>query len=379
MILSVGLIMFEINKKTVKLNLNIDPRKRMIFMSDIHGRYKLFDTALKDLNFSADDFLFIIGDLIEKNDNNLEMLDYMIEFKKNNSNVYILSGNCDDIFRKFIPPVDEELIYNYATKRGNSIINDIVRRMNIVIDKNIVFGDVLPKFMSENPKYFEFLDSLVDLVVINDKIALVHGGIEDTDDIPENPRSIKKKDAFYYSEGDKKLLTIVGHYPTLNYSKNVASLNPIIDLNKKIISIDGGLGVTIGGQLNALILNDFNEMKFSFKSYDNYETIKLISNNDIYLNLQKINLQYGYYKVRVIEDMKDYVKVVFKDDNKKEMIIPKFYLLSNFEGYFICQGFQAFENFKTGDNLKLIYSGSPFHIIKKDGILSYIDEKAVKL
>ena len=47
-------------KKTRVSHLNLDSSKRMIFMSDIHGDIKLFKESLAGVNFSNDDYLFVI-------------------------------------------------------------------------------------------------------------------------------------------------------------------------------------------------------------------------------------------------------------------------------------------------------------------------------
>ena len=52
-------------KKTRVSHLNLDSSKRMIFMSDIHGDVKLFKESLAGVNFSNDDYLFVINFTLE--------------------------------------------------------------------------------------------------------------------------------------------------------------------------------------------------------------------------------------------------------------------------------------------------------------------------
>ena len=70
--------------KYLDFNLN----RRILFASDIHGNYKLFDALLKKVNFNNLDYLFIIGDMIEKSDYNLDTLDYFMALDKK-ENVFI--------------------------------------------------------------------------------------------------------------------------------------------------------------------------------------------------------------------------------------------------------------------------------------------------
>ena len=100
--------MIELKKKTKVKRLNLDYHKRLIFVSDIHGDISSLKEGLEKINFNKDDYLFIIGDIIEKGDlgKNLETLRYVMELSKNN-NVFPMSGNCDEVFR-FILPLDQK-------------------------------------------------------------------------------------------------------------------------------------------------------------------------------------------------------------------------------------------------------------------------------
>ena len=115
----------ELVKKTKIRHLNLHSDRRIIFMSDIHGDINLFKKALNDLNFSDMDYLFIIGDMIEKGDlgDNLKMLDYVMELDKLD-NVYLMAGNCDEVFRTLYSSIDKERFLFYALEKKKSVIND---------------------------------------------------------------------------------------------------------------------------------------------------------------------------------------------------------------------------------------------------------------
>lgn len=49
-------------------------KKRLIVMSDLHGKLNLFTTALQQANFTTDDILIIVGDICEKGEHSLELL-----------------------------------------------------------------------------------------------------------------------------------------------------------------------------------------------------------------------------------------------------------------------------------------------------------------
>ena len=47
---------------------------------------------------------------------------------------------------------------------------------------------------------------------------------------------------------------VVGHWPVVLYGKDRVRANPIVDREKKIVSIDGGCVLKDDGQLNAFII-----------------------------------------------------------------------------------------------------------------------------
>ena len=93
--------MRELMKKTKVNRLTLDINKRMIFISDIHGDLETMKQGLLDLNFSDDDYLFIIGDIYEKGDKgtNLEIARYVKDFSHSHPNVFPMAGNCDEVLR----------------------------------------------------------------------------------------------------------------------------------------------------------------------------------------------------------------------------------------------------------------------------------------
>jgi hypothetical protein len=103
-------------KKTRVKHLNLPTDCRLIFVSDIHGDKKLFQEGLDKVGFNDNDHLFIIGDMFEKGDlgMNLEMVRFVMELDKK-SNVHLLAGNCDEVFRFILPPVEDRERFFYYT------------------------------------------------------------------------------------------------------------------------------------------------------------------------------------------------------------------------------------------------------------------------
>ena len=58
-------------------------------MSDIHGQFGLFKKMLKTINFTNDDTLYIIGDVIDRGPQSIDMMLFIMKF----SNITCLMGN----------------------------------------------------------------------------------------------------------------------------------------------------------------------------------------------------------------------------------------------------------------------------------------------
>ena len=71
---------------------------------------------------------------------------------------------------------------------------------------------------------------------------------------------------------------VVGHFPVSNYCQKIFRLTPNFDMDKKIISIDGGNNMKTFGQLNALIIENLSSgLTFTYR-YATHFPQKLIKN-----------------------------------------------------------------------------------------------------
>ena len=64
--------------------------KNIYLMSDLHGHYNLFLQMLEKINFTEDDELFILGDIIDRGPKSLELIRYIMEHRKN---IHLIKGN----------------------------------------------------------------------------------------------------------------------------------------------------------------------------------------------------------------------------------------------------------------------------------------------
>ena len=368
----------EILKKTKKRQLNLDTSRRMIFVSDIHGDYQTFKNGLEDLKFSSEDYLFIIGDIYEKGDflMNLKTLSYAMELSKLD-NVFILAGNCDEVFRFILPDEAKEKFLYYICEKKHSVLNDISYEEGIELNRNIDFDNFRQIIKTKYRNCLDFIDSLDDIVFINDKIVLVHGGVDDYDKLPEYSLPLLKYDKFDVVGPKMDKITIVGHYPTRNYHTNIWCCNPILDKEKNIYSIDGGNHVCKGGQINFLILDSLDKMNFTYKYYDHYpkHTMKCDVN---YKNPETIvSLNFNNNEVEVMDEDLDFYLVMDKLTKNKLWVHNSYLFKDKFGNYHTYDATNIFLSLNKGDEISVIIKANPYSLVKKNGYIGMIETKYI--
>ncbi|MBD8069695.1 metallophosphoesterase [Bacillus sp. PS06] len=235
--------------------LQLDKNKRIIVISDIHGNIKLFKKLLDQLNYTEEDYLFINGDLCEKGPSSLNVVQYVRQLTQKSDHVYVTKGNCDILYRYVFKGVDG--IISYMKKQNNSILNEMLQQHNRSIDDfhNI---EAMTDFYQQHFKdELEWLESL-PVAYETEEFIIIHAGIDDLDNWHHTSEEFAlSTPSFYEKEHHAHKNVIVGHWPAINYRSNQdCSNNPLIDLNKKIIAIDGGNQIKTDGQLNALIIEN---------------------------------------------------------------------------------------------------------------------------
>lgn len=370
----------DLKKKTKIRKIDIPTDKRCIFVSDIHGDIDTFKQGLKSLNFNSDDYLFIIGDIYEKGDfsKNLETINYVYELSKNNKNVFPMAGNCDEVLRFILPKEDKEKFLYYANIKKRSIINDIAAKENYKLSMDMNVDDFIKMIYKKYHYLYEFIDSLDDVIFINDKLVLVHGGIDDINNIPKYSLDLLKYDKFYELTKPQQKLMIVGHYPTRNYRSKLACVNPIFDFKKNVICIDGGNHVVKGGQINFVYINNLDEMKFDFAYYDHYPKFIMKDSVDYKAPIEHVNIRFGENEVEVLNTDLDFIYIRHLSTNICMWVHNSFVYKNESNNKFYCyDGSNQFISVKKGETISIIIKANPYSLIKKDGFIGLIETKYI--
>lgn len=230
-------------------------------MSDIHGHYTEFKKMLNEINFTKDDTLYILGDIVDRGFENVKMIKYVMSHE----NIHMLLGNHEDMllncyFAKNV--MDKAYNENIWFSNGGYTTKDEL--------------DHLPK--EELEECLSFLQSLPRYLFINnDTILLVHAGI-----FPKNTTSITElmknqeddcvwiRGEFFNSEKEYPFTIIFGHTPT-SILPELCYLFPKSEFEKseqsKIVKWKNRIAIDCGcaynENLSCLRLDDMKEFYLS--------------------------------------------------------------------------------------------------------------------
>ena len=121
-------------------------------MSDLHGEYDKFIEMLKLIEFSNNDELYIIGDIFDRGEKPLEILDYVV----GHSNIHLIKGNHEKMYEEAYESGDFSLwYYNGGQTTNNQIMN-----------KGYIDAENIYKYICRLP-----------YIKVVDKFILTHAGL----------------------------------------------------------------------------------------------------------------------------------------------------------------------------------------------------------
>ena len=209
---------------------------------------------MEKCNYNKDkDYLFILGDIIEKGKDNLQTLRYVMELCQNEK-VICTKGNNDTMCVRMAFDDSKDKFLERISSRPHNTFLEMAESIGI---ENFEEG-FREKQKKVSDSFKNELDFLKDLpIAIETKNHIfVHAGIEQRSDWRNtSERFAITRPWFLRSEHRSSKTVVCGHYPTYNYKRSNNTCLPIIDKEKRMICIDGGASTKCAGQLNALIIN----------------------------------------------------------------------------------------------------------------------------
>lgn len=203
---------------------------RRFVISDIHGCFKTYNALLKQIALKKDDYLFILGDAVNRGPDSAAILDDIIQRKDQGYCIFFLRGNHEQII---LNSIEKE------PKASKKLIN--ATNTAELFDKRII-----------KEKYHKLLEDSYHYIELEDYF-LVHAGFDfDMDEPFENARSmmyIKEFKAKKTPLKGKKI--VVGHKP-----QSLKKIMKRINADKRKIYIDNGcINLEAKGQGNLICFN----------------------------------------------------------------------------------------------------------------------------
>ena len=277
----------------------IEPGRRVLVISDIHGNLPYFRGVLREANFCDDDVLMINGDFLEKGKESLNTLREVMALCEK-GNTYALMGNCDDwaaIFHEHGKWAKN--ILSYMRWRKGGLLWDMALELGLDpagIEDFEAFKVLLARGF---PEEFAFLEALPHALEAGN-FLFAHAAV-----LPDRPLEahtigeLVKCDAYYRLGYSFDKWVVVGHYPVMLYGDDIVSANPVIDRERRIVSIDGGCVLKDDGQLNCLIIPDITGDTMDFVAYDPFPVRRVLE--DQTASSRSAYIRWGDSTVQVLE------------------------------------------------------------------------------
>ncbi|XXM72536.1 metallophosphoesterase [Lysinibacillus sphaericus] len=350
----------------------IPENARVIVISDIHGELELFKQLLNKVDFKSGDYLIINGDLCEKGSNSDGVVRFIMELDDRYPNVHVTEGNCDTLVEDLVEQNPELL--GYLKTRQHSILNEWLDKIGFIIGGDTTVGEIKERLTFHFSKEINWLLQLPTAIETDDYI-FVHAGLEDRSDWKETERlkAITFRSFLLHTHNAGKYV-VVGHWPVVNYSSDIASHNPIIDEGRKMIAIDGGNIIKGTGQLNALIIDRLNEKDSITYTYtDSFPQFEVLEDFNADAGITGA-ISYPSYEIVPIKAGQHFT-LCEQVETIKKLYVKNEYIYQEEEGrtYAKKDVSCAQITVKKGDIVSLIDNNcSGYDLIKKNGVIGWI-------
>ena len=287
-------------KKARIERLTLEPGRRILVVSDIHGNVPYLEGVLRKAGFSDRDMLIIDGDFLEKGKESLRTLHIVMELCRRGNTRAIL-GNCDEwsaLFEPDWPEQGDEHVLHYMLWRKSGLLWDMCNACGIDPFELEDFREAKETLYRRYRQEFDFLASLPHAIE-TENFIFAHASVRPGKALEQHSADeLNHCDSFLTQGWHFDKWVIVGHWPVVLYGQDRVCADPIVDREKKIVSIDGGCVLKDDGQLNCLIIPHRDSEDFGFVAYDPFP--ERIALDDQEASVQSCYVRWGDSRVRVL-------------------------------------------------------------------------------
>lgn len=346
----------------------IEPNRRVIAISDIHGNLPFLKGVLEKAKFSADDVLILVGDLFEKGTDSLKVLRWLLERMESHT-VYPLCGNCDHIDRRFlegVPGVDEALWPVFRFWQERSLILQMGAELGIHPQSAGDLPALRQAVLEHFPRETNFVRTLPHILEAG-RFLFVHGGVPREDRLEElDAYSCMKNDDFMGQGYRFDKWVVVGHWPVTLYDPCVPTARPLIDRERHIVSIDGGCVLKLDGQLNALIIPDIDGDEMTHVAYDGLPVVTALDDQEA--SEDSLNIRWSDSAIDVLREEGDCCWCRHRSTGRELWILKEYIYPRRSDGLIHCEDTTDYRLPVTaGERLALVRKSSRGYLVKKHG------------
>ena len=347
--------------------LRFSPGRRILVISDIHGNVPYLEGVLRRAGFSDRDELIIDGDFLEKGEESLRTLRILMELSRR-GNIHVLLGNCDDWFNIYNPGWNDrhdEQVLRYILRKKRGLLWDMCNGAGIDPFELDDFSEAKRRLRERFPAEWDFLSALPH-AIDTEHYTFAHASVRPGKPLEAHTADeLDRCDSFLTQGWYFDKWVIVGHYPVMLYGRDRVCANPIVDREKKIVSIDGGCVLKDDGQLNCLIIPEDGSEDFSFVAYDPFpERTALDAQSE---GERSYYIRWGDNQVRVLRRGEEFSRIRHVRTGYEMDILTK-YLYSDNE-YTDCNDCTDYVlPVQPGDRLRVVEETSRGFFVKRSGV-----------
>lgn len=377
---------------------------RVILTSDVHGRLSWLKGLLGKVSFSPEDYLIIAGDILEKGEESLATLRYLMELEQTH-HVHIVYGNVDARVVEYLGT--PELFYSRYCRMmknwGYSIYGEMLREQGLMLEES---GERTPQalemeglFKGETGRlekisakeawsricvaYERELGYIQSLPAVIDAGAFLvtHAGLPAEDYGSLSAEQVKRM-VNWKSFQDEELYfsryVFVGHWPVTIYEREKMDSSPLISREKRIVSLDGGCAIKRDGQLNAVILSDVDSQEFKTESFDDFPRALVQEEREGHAETFHIRWKERFVERIRKEEEGSLIRVL---STGEEHWIPRPYLWEDEEdGRLCCSDYtDAILTLHAGDEVSVLGSYQRGYLVRKNGVQGWYDGRLTML
>ncbi len=367
--------------KTTIQKISAAPGKRIIAMSDIHGHLDNLTGLLTKINYSEDDVLVLVGDLIDKGPESLGVVRYLMKLSAKRQ-VYISEGNVEAHRLEILCDTTEgsearfcEVIYEQQKRWQCGLLIDMLAELGISVE-HLTIGnadDCRRRLWEHYAPEIHFLRNLPTILEM-DAYLFVHGGIptDNLESLKETDRHDWLKNDGFWEKGYRfSKCVVTGHWPVSLYRHEEADLKPLFDYDRRIISMDGGCGLKSMGQLNALIFPDKNAAMEEIKwdCYDGFPVVTALDGQEG--KPLSLYIQYFDSQVDILEEQGNMTLCRHLSSGRTFFAPSGFLYQANDETWHVDDYSDAMLEVKPGDKISVVCRGAVGCYGKINGVLGW--------